>query len=68
MRDTTGRTTSAHLAERIAHEARRLLRYSDWPLALIADSLGFASATYFSSFFRQHTGLTPNSYRKQPTT
>lgn len=66
VRAATGRTTSAHLAERIAHEARRLLRYSDWPLVLIADSLGFASATYFNSFFRQHTGLTPNGYRKQP--
>jgi AraC-like DNA-binding protein len=64
LREVTGRSTSAHLAARIAQEAKRLLRYSDWPIADVAEALGFADPTYFNHFFRKHAGASPTSFRR----
>ena len=68
LREVTGRTTSAHLAERIAREARALLRHTEWPIADIADGLAFAEVTYFNRFFRKQAGLSPKDFRRQPPT
>ncbi|WP_375419203.1 AraC family transcriptional regulator [uncultured Hymenobacter sp.] len=65
LREVTGRPTSAHLAGRIAQEAKMLLQYSNWPIADIAESLGFAEPTYFNHFFRKHAGTSPNAFRQQ---
>ncbi|NML67983.1 helix-turn-helix transcriptional regulator [Hymenobacter sp. RP-2-7] len=65
VRAATGRTTSGHLAERIAQEAQALLRHTDWPIADIAQGLGFAEATYFNRFFRKQTGISPKAFRQQ---
>ena len=59
VREATGKTTSMHLAERLLQEATALLRHSNWPIADIADALGFAYPTYFNNFFKKHTGTTP---------
>lgn len=67
LRQVTGRTTSAHLAERITQEAKALLRYTDWSIADIADSLSFADPTYFAHFFRKHAGASPKNFRQQVT-
>lgn len=67
LRQVTGRTTSAHLAERVAQEAKALLRHTDWPIAAIADSLSFADPTYFAHFFRKHVGASPKNFRQQAT-
>lgn len=65
LRAATGRTTSAHLASRIAQEAKALLRHTSWPVADIADSLAFTDPTYFTRFFRKHTGTSPGAFRRQ---
>jgi AraC family transcriptional activator of pobA len=65
LREVTGRTTSAHLAARVAQEAKALLRHTDWPIADIADSLAFTDPTYFNHFFRKHAGTSPNAFRHQ---
>ncbi len=65
LREVTGKPTSAHLAGRIAQEARMLLRHSDWAIADIAEGLGFADPTYFNHFFRKHAGTSPNVFRQQ---
>lgn len=67
LRQVTGRTTSAHLAERVAQEAKALLRHTDWSIADIADSLSFADPTYFAHFFRKHAGSSPKAFRQQAT-
>lgn len=64
LREVTGRTTTNHLTERIAQEAKSLLRYSAWPIAVISDSLGFANATYFNHFFRRHMDTSPRDFRQ----
>ncbi len=65
LRQVTGRTTSALLAERVAQEAKALLRHTDWSVADISDSLSFANPTYFAHFFRKHAGTSPKAFRQQ---
>jgi AraC family transcriptional activator of pobA len=64
LRDVTGRPTSAHLAAGITQEAKRLLQHANWPIADVAEALGFADPTYFNHFFRKHAGTSPNAFRR----
>ena len=43
--------------------AKRLLRYSSWSLEEIAEKSGFSSLQYFSTVFRELTGITPARFR-----
>lgn len=63
VKEVTGRTTGEHIAARIVKEARALLQHSDWNVADIAYSLGFEYPSYFTNFFRKHTGIAPNQLR-----
>jgi len=65
VKDVTGKPTSAHIAQRIAAEAKALLLYTDWSVADIAQGLGFEYPTYFNNYFKRVTGVTPQSLRKQ---
>ncbi|MBO0358849.1 helix-turn-helix domain-containing protein [Hymenobacter sp. BT186] len=58
-----GKTASSFIQERVMMEARRLLRHTDATVAQIADTLGFEDASYFSRYFRKHTGLTAEVFR-----
>lgn len=49
--------------DRIALEARRLLRHTDLPAASVGYRLGFADPAYFSRFLRRETGLSPTDLR-----
>jgi AraC-like DNA-binding protein len=64
VKEVTGKPTTVHITQRIAAEAKALLLYTDWSVADIAYSLGFAYPTYFNNFFKRLTGVTPNSLRK----
>lgn len=66
VKDITGKSTSAHIADRILTEAKVLLRYTDWPVSDIAFSLGFEYPTYFNNFFKKKTGHIPKSVRAAP--
>lgn len=64
VRETTGKSTSTHIAARIIAEAKALLQHSDWSVAEIAYALGFEYPAYFNNYFKRLTGSTPNTYRK----
>lgn len=64
VRTVTGKPTSVHIAERIAAEAKALLRHTDWSVGDIAYGLGFEYPTYFNNYFKRVTGVTPQSFRK----
>lgn len=53
-----------HLQLRL-NSARERLKNSSLPVGEIALQLGFESAPYFSRIFKQKTGLTPKSFRRQ---
>jgi AraC-like DNA-binding protein len=63
VRLTTGRTTTAHIAERMAAEATALLKHTNWNISEISYSLGFAQPSHFTSFFKKQTKVTPTSIR-----
>jgi AraC family transcriptional activator of pobA len=63
LKDVTGKPTTAHIAERIATEAKALLQHTDWTVSEIAFSLGFEYSSYFNNFFKKMTGAVPKSFR-----
>lgn len=64
LKETTGKTTSRIIGERLAKEAQILLRYSPWQVKEIAWALGFTEVSHFHHFFKRYTGHTPGAYRK----
>lgn len=52
--------------DRVVLEARRLLRYTDKPVAEIADELGYSEPATFYKLFRKHVGTTPAQFRAGP--
>jgi AraC-like DNA-binding protein len=60
-----GKTALALLRERIHSEACYLLRETRKPIQNIAQSLGFASAAYFTRSFRAASGYTPSEFRRK---
>jgi AraC family transcriptional regulator, transcriptional activator of pobA len=65
VKEVTGKSTTAHISERIIYEAKALLQHTDWNIADIAYSLGFEYPTYFNNFFKRLTGTNPKSLRTQ---
>lgn len=64
VRDTTGKTTTEHIAERLSGEAKALLRHTDWNIAEIGYSLGFDEPAHFNYFFKKRTGMAPSAFRR----
>ncbi|MVM29106.1 helix-turn-helix domain-containing protein [Spirosoma sp. HMF4905] len=63
VKETTQKTSSQLIAERILHEAKILLKHSAWTVSEIAYALGFTEVTYFNSFFKKYTQLSPVKFR-----
>jgi len=63
VKEVTGRTASAHIAEMILLEAKSLLQYTDLPVAEIAWRLQFSEPSSFHRFFKKGTGKTPAEYK-----
>jgi AraC family transcriptional activator of pobA len=63
IKEVTGKTTTAHISDRIIAEAKALLQHTDWNIAEIAYALGFEYPTYFNNFFKKKTGQIPKSER-----
>lgn len=63
LKDTTGKSTSELIAERIVQEAKMLLRHTDWNVSEIGYCLGFQEPAHFNNFFKKKTQITPRSFR-----
>ncbi|MGN7722306.1 helix-turn-helix domain-containing protein [Chitinophaga sp. 22620] len=63
VKETTGKPTSNHIAERIIVEAKALLQHTDWNIADIAYALGFEYPSYFNNYFKRMTGTNPKALR-----
>lgn len=64
VKETTDKTTSQIIAQRILREAKILLKYSSWNISEVAFALGFKEATHFNNFFKKNTTLTPTVFRQ----
>jgi AraC-like DNA-binding protein len=63
VKETTFKTTSQLIAERILQEAKILLKHSTWNVGEIAYALGFTEITHFNNFFKKHMQLSPLKFR-----
>ena len=53
-----------YIADIKLKQAKKRLRETKVPLAVLAEELGFCDASHFGKFFKKHTDLTPAQYRK----
>jgi AraC family transcriptional activator of pobA len=64
LKETTGKTTTEWITDKIMQEAKALLLHSNCDIAEIGYCLGFEHASNFNIFFKKQTGQTPNQFRK----
>ncbi len=64
MKEISDLSVTEWINEYIVIEAKTLLRSSDMNISQIADYLQFPNPSFFSKYFRQHTGITPKEYRR----
>jgi AraC-like DNA-binding protein len=62
-KEFTGRTVTELLHDRIILEAKRQLSFSHRSIKEICYELGFEDPAYFSRFFRNNTGISPQEFR-----
>lgn len=63
VKETTQKTTSQLIAERVLQEAKILLKHSRWNVSEIAYALGFREVTHFNNFFKKHLQMSPLKFR-----
>jgi AraC family transcriptional regulator, transcriptional activator of pobA len=63
LKETTGKTTTYIISNRVTQEAKYLLNQTNWNISEIANSLGFEEVAHFSNFFKRQTTVSPNSFR-----
>lgn len=61
----SGRSVMSWLNAHCILRAKVMLLHTDKPMYIIAEELGFQSATFFSRFFHRETGVTPSNFRKE---
>ncbi len=63
LKESTGKTTTEIIAERVIREAKILLRQTSWNISEIAYALGFEEVAHFSNFFKKKTSMAPLEFR-----
>ncbi|MBV8324931.1 AraC family transcriptional regulator [Chryseobacterium sp.] len=63
LKESTGKTTTEFIADRIIQEAKILLRQTRWNVSEISYALGFEEIAHFSNFFKRKTSFTPLEFR-----
>ncbi len=63
VKETTDKTTSLIIAERVLQEAKILLKHSAWSVSEISYTLGYKEVTHFNNFFKKHMAISPLKFR-----
>lgn len=63
IKQTSGKSASDWIDGIIISEAKLLLLYSDLSVQQIAYQLCFPTASFFGTYFKRHTGMTPGDFR-----
>ncbi len=65
VRSTIDRTPTEIIKIVTMKEIERRLRYSNDSIKEISNALNFPNTSFFGKYFKQHSGMTPNTYRKK---
>ncbi len=64
-RASLGRTPTEVIQMVTMKEIERRLRYGDESIKEISNTMNFPNTSFFGKYFKQHSGMTPNGYRKK---
>jgi AraC family transcriptional regulator, transcriptional activator of pobA len=64
VKESTGKTTSQVIADRLVQEAKVMIKQSKWNVGEIAYALGFTEVTHFNNFFKKHVDTSPLKFRE----
>lgn len=64
FKEETGNTIIHFINQKKIEKAKEYLDHTDRKIYEIAEALGFENTTYFSSFFKKHTGVSPKEYKE----
>ena len=65
MKSITGAGAKEYITKLRLEKAKKLIIETDLSIAEVSDQTGFASQSYFSTAFKNHTGLTPSQYKQE---
>lgn len=65
VRNILGRTPTDVINVVTMKEIERRLRYTGDSIKQISQAMNFPNTSFFGKYFKQHSGMTPNSYRKK---
>ena len=64
MKAITGAGTKEYITRIRIEKAKKLIEKAELTIAEISDATGFASASYFSTAFKNYEGMTPSQYKQ----
>lgn len=67
FKESTGETIIRTINKKRIEKAKAYLKETDLKVYEVADVLGFENVTYFSRFFKKHTGVSPKEYKEDCT-
>lgn len=65
VKRTSGRSVSEWIDTFVITEAKTLLKYSNLSIQEIAYQLNFPNQSFFGSYFKRNTGMSPSQYKTQ---
>lgn len=68
FRDETGETPQRYLEIQRLLRARQLLEFTQEPIRLIAEQVGFENPFYFTLRFKRHSSISPREWRQRAIT
>lgn len=63
IKQLTGKNIKEHVTRIRMERAKELIASTEKTFTEIAEQTGFSTLRYFSTSFRQYTGMTPSQYR-----
>lgn len=64
IREASGKSVSQWIDEMVIMEAKAMLKSSNLTVLQISEKLNFPNASFFGSYFKKRTGLSPIQYRE----